>query len=209
MRRPVPASRIRLGSSPSRATATQDVCPPYRTNSGPGDGVEPLEPQIYRRTRGSLPILSAVASRKLLKGLAVDPVAARHGDLVLAEAPPHQPPLWGDRDALLGGAGQALGAEGSGGQASAHEEGARLGRRQGKGPGHGGQGGVQLGPAITLGPGMFAQKTGLLGALNTGNYTPFFPFGTSGANSRAAWTPISYGTPEKVSPTSKASPARL
>src|SRR3712207_8219340 len=35
------------------------------------------------------------------------------------------------------------------------------------------------------------------------------PAGTSAARSRAARTPTSYGTPENVSPTSKASPRRL
>src|SRR5665213_325735 len=49
-RNPVPASITRLGRSPSCASATDDVWPPYRTKSGPGAGVEPRTPHRKART---------------------------------------------------------------------------------------------------------------------------------------------------------------
>src|SRR5665213_3788432 len=49
-RNPVPASITKLGSSPSCASATDDVWPPYRTKSGPGAGVEPRTPHKKART---------------------------------------------------------------------------------------------------------------------------------------------------------------
>jgi hypothetical protein len=49
-RNPVPASITKLGNSPSCASATDDVWPPYRTKSGPGAGVEPRTPHKKART---------------------------------------------------------------------------------------------------------------------------------------------------------------
>ena len=51
LRTPVPASRISVGGAvSSRATATQEVWPPYRTKSAPGAGVDPRTPQKCSRT---------------------------------------------------------------------------------------------------------------------------------------------------------------
>jgi hypothetical protein len=42
---------MRVGAAaPSWATATQEVWPPYRTNSAPGAGVDPRTPQNVSRT---------------------------------------------------------------------------------------------------------------------------------------------------------------
>src|ERR1700694_6244499 len=50
--RPVPASSTRVADGRSWATPWQGVLPPYRTKSGPGDGVEPRTPKTNKRTEG-------------------------------------------------------------------------------------------------------------------------------------------------------------
>src|SRR5438477_11505931 len=62
-RKPVPASTIRLGGSPSCARATDDVWPPYLTNSRPGAGVDPRTPHKCTRMWRSLPAAQQRASR--------------------------------------------------------------------------------------------------------------------------------------------------
>jgi hypothetical protein len=50
---PVPESRMTKLPSSGR-TSTQEVFPPMRTVSGPGDASEPREPQNLARTSGPL-----------------------------------------------------------------------------------------------------------------------------------------------------------
>src|SRR5579864_1151751 len=109
---PVPASSTSRGfSSSSARTAMHEVLPPYRTNSGPGAGVEPRTPQTSNRTYRTLPTLFFTVSRRQLgERLLVDLVAGSHRHLHSRQCPQRERALPAFEDGALAenGAGAEL-----------------------------------------------------------------------------------------------------